>query len=87
MKDIKIKIRPYNQSNKKDKIAARILEEQMNIEKEKFNGVIDKILIIQTILLKVYGVEIEMAYWNDLMGEVIKLNLKNNIERDLKNSI
>jgi len=84
MEDIKIKIRPFNKSNKKDKVMARILEDMANQEKEKFNGIIDSVIRIQLLLEKVYGIVLPIAHWNNLLSEVIKLNLRNNIERDLK---
>lgn len=83
MDNIKIKIRPYNKSNKKDKIMAKIMEELANKEKDKFNGVIREINRIQFYLETLYGITIETGYWGSLLNEVIKLNLKNNIEKSL----
>jgi len=84
MNKIKIKIRPYNKSNKKDKVIAKIMEESANNEREKFDGVVREIKRIQFYLNTLYGITIEVGYWESLLNEVIKLNLKNNIENTLE---
>lgn len=84
---MEIKIRPYNRKNKKDKVMAKIMERLANKEKEKFDGVIREMTRIQFYLETLYGIKIEIGYWESLLNEVIKLNLKNNIENTLERKI
>ena len=69
---MKIRITPSNRKDKQDKKTAKLMEDFLNHEHKRFEGILDAMISARAYLKVAYGIETTNKIWERIMEEVIK---------------
>lgn len=84
MSEFFIRIEAINQENEEEVRLADIMEKIVNKRAEKYEGVAEAIQSAQSYFIKTFGenyATLDMHYWNEIMKEVVRMEMKNELER------
>ena len=72
---MKIRITPTNRKDAKDKKTAKLLEDFINHEHKRYEGILNAVVAARFYLKAAYGLETPDKIWERILEEVVKYDV------------